>query len=155
MAMKNKNGRHIFVRLDDETDWLLWVFAERRKLSQSDAIRDAIKTAASDTSLQRIADHLEEITRCLSDIPILTKNMLSLSAQMGDMAAANNANTDRLNLSQERLIHNTKEMSSVLDKMGSMNSSNAKLIWDGIKKLLMSAERQSSSGAFSVKDGDW
>jgi hypothetical protein len=96
MTRKSESGKRIVVRLDDETDRLLLTFANRGKMTRAKAVREAIKLAASDASPQRIADHLEDIVRRLSDMPAMAKNMVSLSPQMADMAAVNNTNTDRL-----------------------------------------------------------
>ncbi|QEM66734.1 ribbon-helix-helix protein, CopG family [Geobacter sp. FeAm09] len=102
-------ANRIVVRLDDETDRLLSAFAGRRKTNRADAVREAIKMAASDAGPQRVADHLEEIVRRLADMPAIAKNMLSLSAQMGDMAEANNANTDRIAGILKILLERTKQ----------------------------------------------
>ena len=111
--MKNESGRRFTVRLDEETERLLTTFASQRKIDPSKAVREAIKLAANVSTNERIADHLEEIERRLSDMPTLAKNMLSLSAQMGDMAAANNTNTDRITGVLKVILEKTEPLALV------------------------------------------
>jgi len=69
--------------------------ATRKKCSEREAIREAIRLAADDDFTRKIADRLEAIEQRLAD-DRMTKNIQTLSSQLCDMAEANKANTDRI-----------------------------------------------------------
>lgn len=96
MTKKYKAENRYTIRLDDEVDRLLSTFATQRKITRSEAIREAIKQAANDTSMQRVADHLEQIVRRVSDLPLIARNIEAVSNQVIDMASINSTNTDRI-----------------------------------------------------------
>ena len=104
MAKNYENGNRFTVRLDDESDRLLTAFASKHNISRSKGVREAIKQAANDTSIQRIADQLE----LLSELPAIQKNIEKLSTQLNDMASTNSTNTDRITTVLKALLERNK-----------------------------------------------
>ena len=102
MARKRKLTGQVTVRLDVEIDDLLTALANRMKLTRADAVREAIRQAASDTSQRRIADALEDINRRISTTAGVT-HIEKLSKQLMDVAETNNSHANALALGINRL----------------------------------------------------
>ena len=114
MVRKKHTGLRLNMRLDDETDRLLTIISEHKKITISDAIRDAIRQSAASDVMSKIADRLNEIEMRISatdrrmSVTATTEQMEKLSAQFVMLAETNNTNANRIAAALNKIFERGK-----------------------------------------------